>query len=352
MKTLANAFKHRGGNELPPYRTIELMSHFDYEPRKSLVALLRKTGPFLPAEHAFKFTNGTWPITDEDAEVLRRHYKSLFDPVVVIGIASLRAALFNFSFPVYELGSVRLPVSAVDFVVDKVTADLRNKMLDKIIAAIPGEWGRCGGMAFAGYDFFLCGKTVPQDTLKPASGILRDYIWTRLINSLELNALTFLEWGMILHVLPVISVLASAAIGAAVGTVVGGLIGTTLGAYIAGRNDVLGLGGRGALLDKTKEHWSALKNHLDKEAAWPIGFVYANNPLPIDQHQVLAIGYNDYGNNKGKIRMWDNNFFGEQHICIDMNGQELIVTGSNHKYEKIKGIISENYSFQMPPEGA
>jgi len=113
------------------------------------------------------------------------------------------------------------------------------------------------------------------------------------------------EWIMVLHVLPVISRPASGALGAAAGAVIGGPLSAVVGAFVAGSDDVLGLGGADALLDETREHWARLRAKLDREAAWPIGFIYGGNASPIDQHQVLAIGYGDRGDGTGRLTIWD-----------------------------------------------
>jgi hypothetical protein len=349
MKTLKDACNYRF--EAPPYSTKALIDRFNPNPRHSIAALLRKTGPFLAERDAYGFTNAGWAITEEDARVLREHYQSLVEPVSLIGIEVLRHSLSALSFTIPIVGAVGLPAVAIDYVINQVTRDLRNQLLDKIVSSTPGEYGRCGGMAFSGYDFFLVGWSVDRfGTVQPASGDLRQYIWNRLLDSLELNASTFLEWVMILHVLPVISTLASAALGAAAGSV-GGPLGVAIAAFVAGKNDVLGLGGADALLDKTRDHWGRLKARLDQEAACPIGFVYSGSANPIDQHQVLAIKYDDLGNQLGNLWVWDNNS-GKKKTFLRLNfgGSELQVDSSNPKLNAVKGIVCEDYSFRMPLE--
>lgn len=201
------------------------------------------------------------------------------------------------------------------------------------------------------YDLFLAGWPIPPDTVQPGSGDVRDYIWSRLIDSLELNAATFLEWTMVLHILPDISTAASAVLGAAAGAVIGGPIGAALGAFLAGKDDVLGLGGPNALLDKTRDHWGQLRGRLDGAAAWPAGIIHGGNASPVDQHQVLAIGYSDFGNGTATLDIWDNN---DVNICrklqLDMRGSELNVSSSNTNLDDIKGIICEDYSSKLPPQ--
>lgn len=347
MKQLKAAFEFRRVG--PPRSTRGLIGRFDHTPRNSVTALLRKAGPFDAGRDAYRFTNGApgWPITEEDARALRERYQRHVDHLSVVGIAALRTALRGFTVSVPVAGTVALPVAAIDFVINKVTEDMRNQLLDKVISTIPGRYGRCGGMAFSGYDFFLAGWPVASFDVKPSSGELRRYIWDRLLDSLELNAATFFEWVMVLHILPVISRLASAALGAAAGGVIGGPVGAALGAFLAGKDDVLGLGGADDLLHRTREHWGRLRAQLDREAAWPIGLVYGDSGIPIDQHQVLAIGYEDRGNGTASLTIWDNNHGSRSDdLQLDLRGGELNVTGADHP---LKGIICEEYSFKLPP---
>lgn len=350
MKQLKDAFEHR--KVAPPRSVRDLMRRFDHAPRDSVAALLRKAGPFQVARDAYRFTNKGWPITEEDARVLREHYQRFVEPISVIGIGLVRAALARLSFSVPLGGPVGLPAVAIDFVINKVTGDLRNQLLDKVIAQIPGSFGRCGGMAFSAFDFFLAGWPIDPSDQQPGEGDLRRYIWNRLLDSLEQNAHTFLEWVMVLHVLPVISRLASAALGAAAGAVIVPPLGAIVGAFVAGKADVLGLGGTGPILEKTREHWERLRAKLDREAAWPVGLVYGGDALPIGQHQVLALGYGDHGDNRGFLRIWDNNdgvSMPFRHLNLDLRGGQLFVDGGTAELNDVKGILCEEYTFKLPP---
>jgi hypothetical protein len=265
-------------------------------------------------------------------------------PGPLVGIQVIRDALTALSFSV--LGApVGLPGAAIDYVINQITAPLRNQLTDSIVSGIPSSYGRCGGMAFSALDFFLVGWPISSFTVKPDAGDLRDYIWNRLLDSLELNAVTFLEWVMVLHILPTISQLASAALGAAVGAVIGGLLGTAVGAFLAGEDDVLHVGGPQALLGKTRDHWGQLRAALDREAAWPIGFIHGGTANPTDQHQVLATKYTDRGDGTATLEIWDNNDGAAPRLLsLNFQGSELEVSSTD-----IKGIIFEQYSFKMPP---
>lgn len=314
----------------------------------SLTALLREAGPFIPARDAYGFSNNPEGFTLEDADILRNIYQGVLDQVSSLGIDALRSALESFSIDVPILGATGLSAVATDTVINQLTASIRDQLFDAIIASIPGQFGRCGGLAFSAFDFFLAGWPIDKtDPTPPGSGDLRDYIFTRLSDSLQLNAAAFLEWLMILTILPGISVAASAALGALVGTVIGGPLGAALGGYLAGKNDVLGLGGAGPLLGKTRDHMKQLALQLSRNAAWPVGFIHGGKGSPTDQHQVLALGYRQF-ENTGVLNVWDNNWGSIPRpscrlLSLDMSGSELMVYSTDEDMTDIKGIICEAY---------
>jgi len=349
MKQLNDAFQYRRFG-LPPRSTLALLGRFDHVPHNSVTALLRKAGPFKADRDAYGFTNKGWPITEEDARVLRERYQGLVDKISLIGVDAIRTALSRLSFSIPIAGPVGLPAAAISYVINEVTGDLRNQLIDTLVISTTSSYGRCGGMAFSALDFFLIGWSVESSDVQPASGELRQYIWHRLLDSLEKNAPTFFEWIMVLHILPVISRLASGALGAAAGSVIGGPLGAVVGAFVAGSGDVLGVGGPDDLLSKTREHWTRLRTRLDHEAAWPIGFIYAGNASPIDQHQILAIGYDDQGDGTARLIIWDNNDGRrQQSLNLDFRGDQLFINSFNPKLNDVKGIICEDYAFKMPP---
>jgi hypothetical protein len=389
LKTLRNAFQYRNRNlfPIPDLSTRRLSRRFNHEPRESVTALLRKTGPFMPARDAFGFTNSNpaWPLTDEDARVLRERYELLVDASVLFEIDFIRHGLTDFSVSLAPFGVIGLPGAAIDFVIDQITKELRNSILDLMVGALPGKYGRCGGMAFAGLDFFLTGWPTDKSPDKPASGDLRDYIFSRLLDSIELNGLDFLNWTTILNVLPLISHLATAALAAQAGQFFGGPIGAAFSALAAVQGDLFHLGGPKALMDNTREHLEKLKTKLDQEAAWPIGIVYKGSVLPIDQHQVLAIGYQE-GGDTPLLEIWDNNDPSPalpgipnprcmRTLQLNLGGDELSVQeiefdpkipllrpacdnakespkdkqSRKETLESLKGIICEDYSYNAPP---
>jgi len=305
-------------------------------------------GPFLPERDAFRFNN-SFPITDAQAEQIRQRYRVVTDVAVGAAVQLVRNVLSSLSVSVPVTGTVGLPAVVVDAVIGEVTNQLAGSLLDKIADPIPGRFGRCGGMAFAGYDFYLLDWTVDErlGTTPLASGVLGDYIFSRLLDSLDLNAGTFVDWIVNLHLMPIMSKVADDALGAAVGSL-GGPIGIAFGALLGSQVNVFNLGGPKTILDRTKNEWSRITGKLDEQAAWPIGLVYGDSPNPIDQHQVLAVGYNDHHNGTATLTVWDNNDSNvSRDLALDFQGGELQVGNSNRP---LKGIFLEQYSSRQPPD--
>jgi hypothetical protein len=243
----------------------------------------------------------------------------------------------------------------VEFVIGRIAGDLRNKVFDLVGGQVPGQYGRCGGAAFSGLDFFLNGWPVSSFTDGEAhAGPLRDYIFTRLLDSLDANGSTFLQYVMVLSVIPAISTLASGALGAAAGSVVGGPLGAALGAFLAGKGDILGLGGARALKDPSRHQWERLHELLRHEAARPVGIVYGDSASPIDQHQIVATRSEDLGNGRARLTVWDNNLHRLSMpvawwMFLDFNGNELNVSSDQSGFTDVKAIICEEYTSQTPP---
>jgi hypothetical protein len=336
--------------------TVEAMSQrFDPSPSSSTKALLIKMGPFIPGEDGFPFRND-FGLTNTNAVELARTFRDEVIEAATPGIVNrytgfLRNLSFEIPIPVLSNPSVGLPDFVVGQVGARVTAELLAGIADLGFDPHEGTYGRCGGMAFAGYDFYQHGWSVQGfSSTPPTEGDLGDYIFARLIDSLELNARTFVEWLAELHVLPRLNRVADTAFGAAVGSV-GGPLGVVLGAFVADQGDLFHFGGAGELLSSTKEEWLKLKDRLDEQAAWPLGLIYGDKKSPFDQHQVLAIGYSDSGLGTGTLDIWNNN---EVHVAdtltIDFRGSELSVGGFNDGHS-IKGFFVEDYRTKRPPEG-
>jgi hypothetical protein len=158
-----------------------LFGLFPHSPSSSVNALRIAMGPFKPESDAFHFHN-SFPLTAENAAQLQQHYQPFSDFVIGTLMEIVTGSLSGETLNV--LGAkIGLPNPVVSAVVGKVTnfltGGLASKLIDAIIGSIPGTFGRCGGMAFAGYDFYLAGWPVDErlGTTPPATGGLGDYIF-------------------------------------------------------------------------------------------------------------------------------------------------------------------------------
>jgi hypothetical protein len=327
----------------------DLFSLFAHSPPDSLGALRLAMGPFKPPTDAFRFHN-SFPLTAENAAQLQQHYQPVSDLVVGALVDIVTTSLLAIQLPV--LGN--LPTAVTDPVVGKMTdvltGDLASKLVDTIIGDIPGTFGRCGGMAFSGYDFYLAGWPVDErlGTTPPATGVLGDYIFQRLLDSLDKNVATFLTWLMNYYVMPDAGKVATAALLGAAG-LAGGAVGAALGVFIGTQVDIFNWGGPKVLLDQTKTQWPLLTARLDAQAAWPIGIVFSDTMNPIEQHQILAVGYHDPGDGTATLDVWDNNDGNSgRTLALDFRGDALQVTNFLND-RPVTGIFAEDYSPEVPP---
>jgi hypothetical protein len=157
-----------------------------------------------------------------------------------------------------------------------------------------------------------------------------------------------MELIVILHILPVLGKAATITLLAAAGSI-GGTIGAAIGALIGTQVDIFNIGGPANALDETRNEWVRLKSILDNNAAVPVGFIFGATANPIDQHQVLAIGYGDPGDGLATLTIWDNNDANRARILVlDFRGSELQV-GNCLESETLKCVFVEEYSSHKPP---
>ncbi|NTV62139.1 MAG: BtrH N-terminal domain-containing protein [Oscillochloris sp.] len=186
-----------------------------------------------------------------------------------------------------------------------------------IDAALPDYYGMCGGMAFAAADHFIANKPLPRgegrqdipENNTPRGRALRDYLWQRQIQSLQLNGPQLLHWMIMLH-LP------------------------------------LPFAGPGWLLSRTREEWAKLKEALDRGKPWPLCLI-GSSLSPFNNHQVLATGYDDQGDQRGVIYVYDMNDPGkDQTIALDMRGSALAAIESvpNHERGPLQAFFCERYT--------
>jgi hypothetical protein len=329
---------------------------FVQQPVHSLTDLRIKMGPFDAFTDAFVFIN-SFEMTVENAAQLRERLSGVVDSVVNPIKDKFRDVMGDLSVDVLGI-EAGLPGFVIDIVLDKIAGPLA---FDNIVGSFKGSMGRCGGMAFAGYDFYLANWPIDASvTQPPSTGILGDYIFNRLLDSIGMNALTWMDWYVNLHVLPVVSKIANIALGTAIGTV-GGLLGAALGALLGSQVDLFDFGGRKVIKDRTVDEWTKIKRKLDTEAACPIGLLFSDSITPLDDHQVLATGYEDNGTDNFKLKVWDNNDGRMERIYqLNFSGDELEVDkflismkngGPQHtdKGGAIKGFFLSNYSPLQPP---
>jgi hypothetical protein len=199
---------------------------------------------------------------------------------------------------------------------------LASQVTGWLAGAVPDGYGLCGGMTFSSRDYFLAKKPIPRgksetdhpDPNTDKGKALRDYLWRRQLESLQLNAPQLLGWMFMLH-LPDF------------------------------------FGGPDWLHDRAKEEWVKLKAHLDKDGPWPICLI-GSSTSPFNNHQVLAYGYDDNGAGMGVIYVYDMNAPNhEQTIQLDMRGRTLVAKESvpNAARGPLRGFFCEAYTPVDPP---
>lgn len=216
---------------------------------------------------------------------------------------------------------------AVDAEVNAINSGIVSGISSAITA---GHYGLCGGMTFASLDYWLKQWIVPrgngrndQPSRATTQGtVLRDYIWTRLLNSIQDNGVTFVSWV----------IMANAPFGA----------------------------GLSWLKDQTSAEFQKIKNGIDSGTPVPIGLV-GTTANPLNDHQVLCYGYQDNLDRTGSLFLYDNNNPGvESRIDFDLRGDQLVTThddtyitadrGTSSDRGPLVGFFATAYSPQTPPK--
>jgi len=253
---------------------------------------------FQPKTDAFAFDN-SWPVDGSELHDIRRY------------LAREHAGIVR---ALAKSGLARLIVRQVH----------GHRLLDDLLAeGRLTRYGLCGGMAFTALDYYRRGWVLPQGAGPddhptpegPAGRALRNYIWRRLLDSMQSRAArTMLLWSLALHLVP-------------------------------------GLG-PAWVHARTKQEWKSLKRRLDMGEPWPIGLVgHAGGSFA--NHQVLAISYGDPGDGTGTLSVYDSCCPASAHtIALDFRGQTLKADEScaNHGGDTHwSGFFCDAYTPARPP---
>ena len=271
---------------------------------------------FRPETDGFSFTNHwTWDATEK--QTLRQ--------VISDALGLLEALLSPILYVTLAPGFVGIPFPFNIWALEAAISAANTKIVDAITHAIEtdnnGVYGLCGGMAFASLDYWHRHWIVPQGTgpddqpqrNTPQGAVLRDYIWTRLLKSVQNNASTFLQWM--------------------------GMANTT--------------DGDKWLLNQTIEHLTTLRYSLASGIPMPIGLV-GTTANPFHNHQVVCYGLKDETDGTTSLFIYDNNHpQSESVIQLDVRGSRLETvrddTSQPHR-GPLRGIFCEVYVPAEPPK--
>jgi hypothetical protein len=251
---------------------------------------------FDPQVHGFPFAN-SWTFDDVEREQLRS--------IIEARLNRLRE----------QGGAVFGRIAAL--VARRAITPIRERLEEGLE---PG-YGLCGGMAYAALDFFRFGMDVPWDAHsgeQPASGTrLRGYLWKRQLRSFFGDLDRFLIWMVYLHYIP---------------------------AWWPFR------GGPTWLVDRSREEWGKLKAAIDHGDPVPLGLVRDSTSV-FDNHQVLAIGYDEEDRDHGIIHVYDPNCPRQRStIRVGFGGTVLQAEESCPGAQALRGFFCEEYEFTEPTE--
>jgi len=249
-----------------------------------------RTG-FNPQVHGFAFAN-TWKFDDAERQHLSNHFAAYLTQRHILGPVGA------------HLNPLRI-----------------RAIRSKLESHLAPEYGLCGGMCFTALDFYKAGLPIPKGQNandRPAPGThLHSTIWKRQLDSLVSDGARFLAWLIILnHVRPV---------------------------WVFG-------GGPAWLLARSKEEWKKLKASVDSGEPVPIGLVRDTNNV-YDNHQVLAIGYEEADGAHGTIILYDPNCPNkESTISFEFGVQQLDGQESCDTSAPLRGFFCETYARSDPTD--
>lgn len=267
---------------------------------------------FDPQMHGFAFAN---TFTFDGAE--RRHLHQTFARCLPWGglLGAVLLGLIGAFLPPFGIVG-----AAVFGLVGVILAALGILALRKLLERhLAPHYGLCGGMCFTALDFYRASRPIPRDQEangRPAPGApLHRYIWKRQIDSIVSDGARFLAWLIILnHVHPAWPF----------------------------------KGGPAWLLARSRKEWQKLKASIDTGDPIPIGLVRATKHV-YDNHQVLAIGYDEVGEARGMIYLYDPNCPNRKStIHIQFGEQLLDGQESCGEAAPLRGFFCEVYSERLP----
>ena len=271
---------------------------------------------FDPQVHGFAFEN-RWNFDAEERQQLRTLFARYSLWGGLLGAAAfglLGALLIPFAIP----GAVVTALVGATLVPLAILA-LRNQLERHLD---PG-YGLCGGMCFTALDFFTAGRPLPRgdgprDRPAPRTR-MRGYIWKRQIHSLVSDGARFVIWLICLNGVPAIWPFR---------------------------------GGPAWLAARSRKEWERLKAGVDAGRPVVIGLVRATTNL-YDNHQVMAIGYDEADDSQGTICLYDPNCPDKEssiqfRFCEHrLDGEEDCGTG-----EPLRGFFCEAYRPADPGEAS
>ncbi|HEV2404277.1 MAG TPA: hypothetical protein VGR88_02425, partial [Ktedonobacterales bacterium] len=274
---------------------------------------------YRPETDGFAFVNH-WTFDDYEKQVVEQTVAELL-PIAEVIASPILIPLIT-PFVVAECVALGpFAFLAVDAEVKAINSGIVNGISSAITA---GSYGLCGGMTFASLDYWLQQWIVPrgngrddQPSRATTQGtVLRDYIWSRLLDSIQDNGATFITWV----------IMANAPFGA----------------------------GHSWLKSQTSTEFQNIKAGIDSGTPVPIGLI-GTTSNPLNDHQVLCYGYQDNLDGTGSLFLYDNNRPGvESQIDFDLRGDQVVATRDdtfvNPDRGPLCGFFATVYSQKTPPK--
>jgi hypothetical protein len=197
------------------------------------------------------------------------------------------------------------------------------------VSNIPSNYGLCGGMSSAAYDFFLAGRSIPANTDVPRTGTnLQRYLLKRSID-------TF------------------------------GPMGNTL--VKVAQWTALPDGGTNGVQKQSYDEFQGIKKSLDASQAVIMALIYKSAATPAEllqtiwgNHQVLAVGYHGNFDGSTDIQIYDPNFPTRDDVFIHLApvtvdgglpGVNCTQTVGGQPFTTVRGILAMTYNPVEPPDG-